>query len=289
MIAGNYFITVTFNIFRLALGITGPRNKVLGQEFSGTVTEIGAGVKDFSVGDLVMGTNDTNLGAHAEYLCMDANFAVIKKHEKVDIQEAAGIAFGGLTSLYFLRDVAKLEKGSRIAIVGASGCLGTYAVQLAKYYGAHVTAICSDKNSQLVKDLGADDVIDYHKTDFTKGSTKFDCIFNTVGKGLKYSDAKKVLQKNGMLMTAVFKSWSDLRKIIWNGLVGEKPAYKLGTPSIGKDSKADLEFLSQLIAEGKLKVVIDSKVPFENISEAFRLVDSGRKKGNVIVTIAKDL
>mmetsp|Transcript_15086 Transcript_15086/g.18654 ORF Transcript_15086/g.18654 Transcript_15086/m.18654 type:complete len:348 (-) Transcript_15086:726-1769(-) len=273
-------------LFRLAFGITAPRKKVLGQEFAGVVEEVGAAVTEFKVGDQVFGTNDVNFGAHSEFLCIDTDYAIIHKptNSNMKMSYFGALAFGGVTSLYFVRDMAKLKKGDKILINGASGCLGTFAIQLAKYYGAHVTAVCSGKNAALVKGLGADKVIDYKEENCTDGSEKYDIIYDTVG-NLKFSDSKKVLTENGQLLTAVFEGFGDLRKIMWNSMFGGKKKYRTGTPPIGKGTKKDLEFLAQLVEEGKLKVVIDSEFPLEKISDAFRLVDSGHKRGNAVVVV----
>lgn len=277
-----------FGLFlRLAFGITGPRIKVLGQELAGVVEAVGANVTEFKVGDEVFGTNDTNWGAHAEYVAMGSDFALIKKPSNMSMKESATIAFGGITSLYFLRDVAKLESGENILINGASGCLGTFAIQLAKILSptCKVTAVCSAKNEELVRALGADKFVDYTQTDFTTGSDKYEVIYDTLGK-IKYSDAKQVLSENSILMTAV-PSMGSIGTLMWNSLSGNKKKFRTGTPSIGNNTKSDLSYLKDLIEEGKLKTVIDSEYPLEKISEAFALVDSGHKRGNAVVVVSK--
>ena len=278
-----------FGLFlRLAFGITGPRVKILGQEVSGVVEEVGANVTEFEVGDEVFGTNDVSFGAHAEYLSMKADFAVIKKPSNLDMCESAAIPFGGLTSLFFLRDLAKLSSGENVLINGASGCLGTFAIQLAKILSpdCKVTAVCSARNEEMVRALGADEVVDYSKTDFTKGSGKYDVIYDTIG-SVKYSEAKRVMSENSVLMTAV-PSLGSIRTLMWNWITGNKQKYRTGTPDIGKgDENQILAYLKQLIEEGKLKPIIDSKYSLDNISDAFRLVDSGHKRGNAVVVISE--
>merc|ERR1712196_58282 len=235
------------------------------------------------------------MGAHAEYLSVRSDFAVVRmpdntKNGSDEMAEYGALAFGGLTSLYFLRDEMKLKEGDKILIAGASGCLGTFAIQLAKHFGAHVTAVCSGKNEKLVRGLGADDFIDYKTTDITKACTdekKYDYIFDTVGK-VKFVDGKKILTENGQLVTAVFQSMGVLCEIIANSMFGGTQKYRLGKVLVGNSSKNDLEFLRQLVEEGKLKVVIDTKFPLDKIADAFALVGSGHKHGCSVVTVKEN-
>lgn len=265
-------------LFRLIFGISAPRKKVLGQEFAGVVEEVGSNVTEFKVGDEVFGTNDINFGAHAEYVCVDSDYAITHKPPEAAMANYGAIAFGGVTALYFLRDEGKLKIGDKLLIVGASGCLGTFAVQLGKYFGADVTGVCSTKNVDLVKELGADQVIDYTIEDYKSSAVKYDYIFDTVGK-ISFPAAKKILKDDGQLLAAAFNGWGDIRKVIFNSMFGGKKKYKLGTPTIGNGTKKDLKFLSDLIQNGKLKVVLDSNQPLEQISDAFQLVNTGHKRG----------
>jgi len=277
-------------VARLMFGVAAPRSPgIFGQEFAGVVKEVGDDVTEFEVGDKVFGTNDVNMGAHAEYLSVRSDFAIVRmpntKNGSDEMAQYGALAFGGLTSLYFLRDAMKLKDGDRVLIAGASGCLGTFAIQLAKHFGAHVTAVCSGKNEKLVKGLGADAFIDYTKTDITEATDeKYDYIFDTVGK-VVFADAKMILAENGQLVTAVFQSMGVVCEILANSMFGGKQKYRLGKVLVGNNSKKDLEFLRQLMEEGKLKVVIDTKFPLDKIADAFALVGSGHKHGCCAVTV----
>lgn len=292
-------------IMRLMIGVTAPRGPgVFGQEFAGVVTEVGGDAgTEFKVGDEVFGTNDVNFGAHAEYIAVASDYAIARMPGSDDdnnknnkMAEYGAIAFGGLTSLYFLRDMAALVKGDKVLITGASGCLGTFGIQLAKHYGAHVTAVCSGKNEKLVRSLGADDFIDYTTTadvaewgggagdDGGKKKKKYDYIYDTVGK-VKFADAKGIMTENGQLLAAAFESVGVVCKILANSMFGGKQKFRTGTPPIGNGSKKDLEFLSKLVEEGKLKVVVDTKFPLDKIADAFALVHSGHKRGSCVVTV----
>merc|ERR1719171_2210110 len=239
-------------IMRLMVGVTAPRGPgVFGQEFAGVVTEVGSDAgSQFKVGDEVFGTNDVNFGANAEYVAVSSDFAITKmppSKRSIDknkrMAEYGALSFGGLTSLYFLRDMATLVKGDKVLIVGASGCLGTFGIQLAKYYGAHVTAVCSGKNEKLVRSLGADDFVDYTKSnDVTEWggndeNRKYNYIYDTVGK-VKFADAKEIMTENGQLLAAAFESMGVLCKILVNTMFGRgKQKFRTGTPTIGNDSK----------------------------------------------------
>ena len=249
---------------RLALGVTGPRNKVLGMEVSGIVETIGKGVEKFRVGDEVLAATGFG-GGYAEYICLPEKdvvgkvvIEVAKKPANLTFEEAAAVPIGGMTALGFLRK-ASLKNGQRVLVYGASGSVGTYAVQLAKNYGAQVTGVCSAANLELVKSLGADSVIDYAKEDFAKNGQSYDLVFDAVGK-ISSSHAKGSLTENGVFLS----TWG-------NG--GMEPN--------------DLSTLSGLIEVGKLKAVIDRTYPLEQIVEAHRYVETGHKKGNVVITVVQ--
>jgi len=271
-------------IMRCVFGCCSPRRNVLGQEFAGIVEEVGENVAEFEVGDEVFGTNDINFGAHAEYMTIAADFALIKKPSNMGMRESATIPFGGVTSLYFLRDVAELKKGENVLINGASGCLGTFAIQIAKIISptCKVTAICSGKNEGLVRKLGADDFIDYNKNDFTEGSIIYDVIYDTKGT-INYSAASNVMSEKAIFMSAA-PDLCALWKMLLNSCYccGSK-RFTTGTPTIGLETKADLECLKEWVEEGKLKTVIDSNYSLDDIQDAFRLVASGHKKGSAVV------
>ncbi|GED60784.1 NAD(P)-dependent alcohol dehydrogenase [Brevibacillus formosus] len=243
---------------RLVLGFTKPRNPILGVELSGEVEAIGKHVKRFKTGDQVYALSGMRCGAHAEYICLHENAIVGLKPTNATHEEAAAIPFGGTTALHFFRK-GKLQKGQKVLIYGASGSVGTSAVQLAKYFGAEVTAVCSSANFDLVKSLGADTVIDYTKEDFTKKEERYDVVFDAVGKATK-SHCVKALAPNGIFLT-------------------------VDGQGIAKVRMEDLDFLKELMEEGQIKAVIDRRYSLEQVPEAHRYVETGRKKGNVVIRV----
>jgi NADPH:quinone reductase-like Zn-dependent oxidoreductase len=251
---------------RLALGITGPKRKILGMEISGVIESVGISVEKFRVSDEVLAATGFG-GGYAEYVCLpDTDLVgrvviqVAKKPSNLTLEQAAAVPIGAMTALAFLRK-ANVKKGQKVLVYGASGSVGTYAVQLAKYYGAEVTGVCSASNLELVKSLGADVVIDYTKEDFAKNCQKYDFVFDAVGK-ISRSKAKDSLTGNGVFLS----TW---------GSGGMEPN--------------DLSTLSGLIEAGKLKVVVDRQYPLEQIVEAHRYVEAGHKKGNVVITLDHSL
>ncbi len=262
-------------ITRLAMGLRRPRKGILGREFAGEVTAGGSRVTSFRVGDQVFGT--TNFGTNAEYVCVPANGALVEKPENLSHEEAAAIPFGGLTALYFLRDRAGLRQGQSILIYGASGSVGVAAVQLARHYGAKVTAVCGPTNMDLVGSLGAHQVLDYTKDDFRRNGRRYDVIFETVGK-VSISDCEKSLSAGGVCLPAVAGLPDYLRMLrnfltggprVISGVAGEKPE--------------DLRYLSELARTGKLKPVIDRRYSLEETADAHRYADLGHKKGSVVI------
>lgn len=269
---------------RLIIGITKPKFSIPGTDLSGEIVEVGSDVTKFKVGDEVLAATDTGGGCYAEFICLAESDIIVAKPKNNDFNEAAAIIDGATTALSFLRDSAKIKKGQKILINGASGGIGTSAVQLAKYYGADVTAVCSKSNVQMVKELGADNVIDYTKDDFTKIDEKFDIVFDTVGKST-FLKCINLLNENGVYLSPVL-SFSILFQMLFTSVFGKKKAIFSATGLRKPEVKIrDLEFLSGLMEEGKLKAVVDKKYKLEDIVEAHRYVELGHKKGNVVLSM----
>ncbi len=268
---------------RMAAGITKPKNKILGTEFSGEIIDIGSNVKNFKIGDKVFGPSGPNFGTYSEFICLPEDSPIEIIPSEISVDEAAAIPSGALTALPFLRDTGKIKPGNKILIIGASGSVGTYAVQMAKYFGAEVTGVCSTSNVELVKSLGADKVIDYKKEDYSKSKETYDVIFDTVGKG-SYAECKHLLKPNGIFMTTFISATILYQMLISTRLSSKKAIISFTGMRSDADKSKDLKLIKKLIEEKKLKAVIDKKYSVEQIQEAHAHVDSGHKKGNVLVT-----
>ncbi|MBE5098874.1 NAD(P)-dependent alcohol dehydrogenase [Priestia aryabhattai] len=245
---------------RIVLGLRKPRKSILGVELAGEVEEVGKNVTRFKKGDQLFAMTGMRFGGYAEYICLPEKETIAVKPENVTYEEAASISFGGTTALHFFRK-GNIQTGQKVLIYGASGAVGTAAVQLASYYGAEVTGVCSAKNSELVKSLGADRVIDYQHENFTEKEERYDLIFDAVGKITK-NQCKEALALNGRFISVEGQG-------------------------IAKVQTKDLLLLKKLMEEGQIKSVIDRCYSLEQIPKAHEYVETGHKIGNVVVTLKK--
>jgi len=274
------FRSAQYFISRFFSGLFRPKNKTLGNEFAGTIEAIGKDVTSFKTGDKVFGYNDTKFGAHAEYMTMAENEAIIAMPDNLTYEEAAPITEGGHYALCDIR-AAKIKKGQHVLVYGATGAIGSAAVQLAKYFGATVTAVCNTKNVELIKSLGADTVIEYTKQDFTKTNQTFDFVFDAVGK-TSFGKCKPIINKNGIYISTELGRYSEnIFFALTTPIFSNKKVF-FPLPTICKD---DVMFLKELVVAGKYKPVIDRKYTLEQIVDAYRYVESGQKTGNVLITL----
>jgi NADPH:quinone reductase-like Zn-dependent oxidoreductase len=263
-------------------GFLKPRHPILGQELAGQVEAIGSAVTRFKPSDQVFGMGF--FGAYAEYICMPENGALAIKPANISYEDAASIPNGALTALPFLRDKGAIQSGQSVLIYGASGSVGAAAVQLARYYGAKVTGVCSTENSEWVKSLGADHVIDYTRENFTENGKTYDIIFDTVGKR-SFSECKGSLTDEGIYLATVPTPIMMLQAL-WPAKRGSKKVKFVAAGLRPASEKIkDLVFLTGLIEAGKIKPVIDRCYPLEQAAEAHRYVEQGHKKGNVVITV----
>jgi len=267
---------------RPMIGLTKPRKRyqTLGTELAGVVDAVGREVKRFREGDEVFGFAGWHIGANADYFCLPEVASLSPKPSNKSFGQAAAAVDGATTALHFLRDRAKLRAGQRVLIIGGSGSIGTYAVQLAKRFGAEVTAVCSTSNVALVRSLGADEVIDYRNEDFREAGERWDVIFDTVGAS-SFAESKTVLVERGIYLPTVISLDS-----VFHGLSTPLARGKrlMGGMSVNKNET--LQFVTELIKDDALQIVVDRSFPLERIQEAHRLVDTGQKKGNVIIDVS---
>lgn len=271
MRAGNPFVMRFYN------GLFKVKRTVLGHEFSGVVDSIGEDVRQFKKGDAVFGYAGSTAGAHAEYLVVSSEGVVSHKLIDIDDKDAAALPVGASTALHFLQK-ANIKQGQNVLIYGASGSVGTYAVQLANYFGASVTAVCSQANEELVRSLGADNVIDYRKQDFTKCNDKFDVIFDAVGK-TSYGKSKKVLKSEGFYLSVGM----SVSMMLYTALNALTKRHQL-ISGVAKLTVENLQFLTNLVQVGSLKPVIDRTYSLSEIQKAHQHAESGHKRGNLVVT-----
>ncbi len=274
------FRSAKYFISRLFSGLFRPKFNTLGTEFAGEIEAIGKKVTSFKTGDRVFGYNDKKCGAHAEYLAIEENEAIAVIPRNVSFEQAAPITEGGHYALCDIR-AAKVKSGQNVLVYGATGAIGSAAVQLLKYFGAKVTAVCDTKNMELVKSLGADVVIDYMKQDFTKTDQLFDFVFDSVGKS-SFGQCKPLLNKKGIyISTEPGKNYENIFFALFTPVLGGKKVL-FPIPTI---SKEDVILLKGLVESGQYGPVIDRKYSIEQIVEAYRYVESGQKVGNVVITL----
>ncbi|MCW3093793.1 MAG: NADPH:quinone reductase [Ferruginibacter sp.] len=263
---------------RFFFGLTKPKKNILGGVLSGEIESIGATIKLFNVGDQVFGSAGMSFGAYAEYICLPESAVLTLKPNIMSYEEAAVIPFGGTTALFFIRK-ANIQSGQKVLINGASGAVGTAAIQLAKYFGANVTGVCSTNNIDLVKSLGADEVIDYTREDFTENGKKYDLIFDTVGK-VSFSNSLRSLNKKGILILGA-SGLSGMLQGLWTSVTSEKKVIS----GMISETVENINFLKGLIETRKMKAVIDRTYNIAQMAEAHTYVELGHKKGNVAVTV----
>jgi len=263
---------------RIYMGLRKPKRPILGMELAGEIESVGKDVKSFKKGDSVFADTGFHFGSYADYVCLPSTNAMSKKPVNMTYEEAAAVPVGGLNALHFLRK-ANIQSGEKVLIYGASGSIGTFAIQIAKCFGAEVTGVCGTSNLELVKSLGANKVIDYTKEDFTKNDEIYDVIFDTKGTN-SFPHIKRSLKEKGRYLSANPKM-VDMISGIWTSMTSRK---KVILEASGQETK-DLIYLKELIEAGKIKSVIDKRYPLEQIREAHSYVEKGHKSGNVVITL----
>jgi NADPH:quinone reductase-like Zn-dependent oxidoreductase len=270
-------------IGRLMLGLTKPKNPIPGTGFAGIVEAIGSEVTTYQVGEEVFGENLDTFGAQAQYLCIPEDNLIMRKPAQVSFEEAAAVGDGVMTSINFLQLVTTAAPGKHVLINGAAGSLGSAAVQIAVHYGAHVTAVCSTKNIDFVKKLGAHEAIDYTQEDFTTRENQFDIIYDTVGKS-SFNAAKNSLTANGIYASPVLDG-KLLLKVLWTSLFGSKKAKFSATGVLSLEAKKELQATArELMSLGKVRPFISKTFSLEEFRDAHTYIASGHKKGNIVFT-----
>jgi NADPH:quinone reductase-like Zn-dependent oxidoreductase len=273
------FRSAEYFISRFWSGLLYPKHQILGCEFAGQIEQVGSTVKGFTVGDRVLGYNDEKFGGHAEYLTIAADAAISLIPDEFSYEEVAPLTEGAHYALCIIR-AAKVQKGQSILVYGATGAIGTAAVQLLKHFGANVTAVSNSRNIELVKSLGADKVVDYENEDFTDTEVRYNFILDAVGKS-SFGQCKKILSEKGIyISTELGKNGENVWLSMTASLRSKKVLFPLPT-----SGKKDVEFLCELLKEGKLKPVIDRIYNLDDIVEAYKYVETGQKTGNVVVRI----
>ena len=269
-------------IGRLMLGLTKPKNPIWGTGFAGVIEAVGSEVTKFKIGDKVFGENLDTFGTYAEYVTVPEGGIVAHLPENLSFEEAAGMGDGGITSLNFLCNLGDIKAGQKVLINGASGALGTAAVQIAKHFGAEVTGVCSTKNVNMVKELGADHVIDYTRHDFTANTNTYDLIYDTVGVR-SFSDCRNALTENGVYASPVL-GMPLLVDMMVTSVFGSKKAKFSATGALPeKELKRLLGVLVEIVEAGELRAIIDRTYTLEQVADAHEYIDNGHKKGNVVL------
>jgi NADPH:quinone reductase-like Zn-dependent oxidoreductase len=276
------FRSAEYFISRFWSGLLRPKYQILGSEFAGVIEEIGKSVNEFKIGDKVFGFNEKSFGGHGEYLTIDEANAITTMPEGLGFDTAAALTEGAHYALVDIR-AAKVERGQNVLVYGATGAIGSAAVQLLKHFGAIVTAVCNTKNVALIKSLGADTVIDYQTQDFTRIKNKFEFIFDAVGKS-SFGQCKPLLTEKGIyISTELGKNGENLFFALTTPLWGGKKLL-FPMPSI---TKRDVMFLKELVQKGEFKPVIDRQYKLDQIVEAYKYVESGQKTGNVVIKLVE--
>ena len=271
-------------IVRFMNGIRAPKIHILGTEFAGKVESVGKAVTRFREGDEVVGSTGFKFGAHAEYVCVPEDGQLAIKPVNMEFEEAAAVLFGGVSALHFLRK-AKLQAGHKVLIYGASGSVGVFAVQLAKHFGAHVTAVCSTANLDLVKSLGANEVVDYTREDFSRAGRVYDIVFDTVGKS-GFSRSLKSLKRGGSyVLVGGSGRLSFILELILRGMWASLTGAAKVITGVTSPAAGDQAFLKGLVETGKLRTVIDRRYSLDEIADAHRHAEAGHKKGHVVVLL----
>jgi NADPH:quinone reductase-like Zn-dependent oxidoreductase len=270
---------------RIDFGPTRPKRSILGNELAGVIESVGKDVKRFRPGDPVFGYRGQSMGAYAEYLTMREDGMVAVKPANMTYEEAAVVAYGAIMALNLLRKV-NIQPGQKVLVNGASGGIGSAAVQLAKLFGAEVTGVCGTPRLEYVRSLGADQVIDYTKEDFTQSGETYDLIIDILGKS-SFTRCKRSLKPNGRLLFASFKT-KQLFQMLWTSMISRMPGRQTSQKvicALAPEKTEDLIFIKELIEAGKIKAVIDRCYPLEQAAEAHRYVETGQKKGNIAITV----
>ena len=275
-----HFMRATPFFMRFISGLLKPKNKILGADIAGQVEAVGKNVKQFRTGDEVYG--DISRRGFAEYVCITETKLVLKP-AKLSFDEAAAVPVAGLTALQCLRDQAQIQPGQKVLINGAAGGVGTFAVQIAKFFGAEVTGVCSTRNLDMVCSIGADQVIDYTSEDFTQNGQYYDLILDNVG-NRSVADIKRILDPNGIYLLNGYSPVLMLRLMLQSGIVKTR-GQTMRNAEVAKANQRDLEFLKEILDAGKVKPVIDRSYPLGEVAEAIRYLEEGHARGKVVITV----